>query len=103
MRLELFVIMFFSFFALNEIYAQQTNLPLGYSFNRVFDKEISSNIDHTSFKPETQEFVVPKSIPIILLIFFYLNFNNYFQILSIAISIPKRNSIKQTDKKGSYD
>ena len=51
MRLELFVIMFFSFFALNETYAQQTNLPLGYSFNRVFDKEISSNIDHTSFKP----------------------------------------------------
>jgi hypothetical protein len=52
---------------------------------------------------ETQEFVVPKSIPIILLILFYLNFNNYFQIVSIAISIPKRNSIKETDKKGNND
>ena len=51
MRLELLVIIFFSFLGLNQSYAQQTNLPLGQSFNRIFDKEISNHIDHSSFKP----------------------------------------------------
>ena len=51
MRLELLVIIFFLFLGLNQISAQQTNLPLGQSFNRIFDQEISNHIDHSSFKP----------------------------------------------------
>jgi hypothetical protein len=51
MRLELLAIIFFSFLGLNQISAQQTNLPLGQNFNRIFDKEISNHIDHSSFKP----------------------------------------------------
>ena len=51
MRLELLVIIFFSFLGLNQSYAQQTNLPLGQSFNRLFDKEISNHLEHSSFKP----------------------------------------------------
>tara|TARA_B110001450_G_scaffold104520_1_gene99008 strand:+ start:589 stop:2220 length:1632 start_codon:yes stop_codon:yes gene_type:complete len=51
MRLELLAIIFFLFLGLNQISAQQTNLPLGQNFNRIFDKEISNHIDHSSFKP----------------------------------------------------
>ena len=49
MKQTLFFLFFIFCFA--NICAQQINVPLGYSFNQLIDREISQKINHSSFKP----------------------------------------------------
>ena len=49
MKKTLFFLFFIFCFA--NICAQQINVPLGYSFNQLIDREISQKINHSSFKP----------------------------------------------------
>ena len=48
---KVFFFFLFSGFYFSNTYAQQTNLPLGYSFNQLIDKEISQKTNFSSFKP----------------------------------------------------